>query len=125
MSGSGKTAVAELAMFAAAKNGYQSVMMAPTELLAKQHMQSVSAAFSPFGIRTGLLCSSMKSAQRREVLRQLQSGEIQVLIGTHAVISPDVAFARLGLVITDEQHRFGVIDIRIGQKKARIRTFWS
>ncbi len=115
--GSGKTAVAELAMFAAAKNGYQSVMMAPTELLAKQHMQSVSAAFLPFGIRTGLLCSSMKSAQRQEVLRQLQSGEIQVLIGTHAVISPDVAFARLGLVITDEQHRFGVSQRSLLTKK--------
>lgn len=106
--GSGKTAVAELAMFAAAENGFQSVMMAPTELLAKQHLQSLSSDFSPYGIRVGLLCSSMKKSERNQVLTQLQSGEIQVLVGTHAVISPDVQFKNLGLVITDEQHRFGV-----------------
>lgn len=106
--GSGKTAIAEIAMFAAAKNGYQSVMMAPTEILAKQHMQSISADFFDFNINVGLLCSNMKAAEKREVLKKLKNGEINVLVGTHAVISPEVEFNNLGLVITDEQHRFGV-----------------
>ena len=115
--GSGKTAVAELAMFAAARNGFQSVMMAPTELLAKQHMKSLSSDFAPYGIKTGLLCSSMKPSQKREILQQLVDGELQVLIGTHAVISPEVQFKNLGLVITDEQHRFGVNQRSLLSKK--------
>lgn len=106
--GSGKTVLAELAMFATAKSGYQSVMMAPTELLAKQHLQSLTKDFAPYGISVGLLCSSMKTAEKKKVLEKLAEGEIQVLVGTHAVIQPDVAFKNLGMVITDEQHRFGV-----------------
>lgn len=106
--GSGKTAIAEAAMFAAAKSGWQSVMMAPTEILAKQHLQSISADFAAFDINVGLLCSNMKAAEKRQVLEQLKTGEIDVLVGTHAVISPEVEFKNLGLVITDEQHRFGV-----------------
>lgn len=106
--GSGKTVIAETAMFTAAKNGYQSVMMAPTELLAKQHLESLTKDFEPYGIKVGLLCSSMKAAEKRETLRRLAEGEIQILTGTHAVIQPDVIFKNLGMVITDEQHRFGV-----------------
>lgn len=106
--GSGKTVLAEMTMFAAAKCGCQSVMMAPTELLAKQHLASLTKDFSPYGITVGLLCSSMKAAEKRDVLQQLAAGEIQVLVGTHAVIQPDVKFNDLGVVITDEQHRFGV-----------------
>lgn len=106
--GSGKTAIAEAAMFSAVRSGYQSVMMAPTEILAKQHLQSISSDFSSFGINVGLLCSNMKAADKRMVLEQLKTGQIDVLVGTHAVISPEVEFKNLGLVITDEQHRFGV-----------------
>ncbi|MGN0658729.1 MAG: ATP-dependent DNA helicase RecG [Emergencia sp.] len=106
--GSGKTAVAEAAMFAAAKNGYQSIMMAPTELLARQHMETLSEDFAPYGLKTAILCSSMKAAEKKAVLQELESGEIQILVGTHAVIQPDVKFRNPGIVITDEQHRFGV-----------------
>lgn len=106
--GSGKTAVAELAMFKAVKGGFQAVMMAPTELLAKQHLSTLSSDLAPLGIRIALLCSSTKAKERAEILDKLERGEIQVLVGTHAIIQPDVKFRKLGLVITDEQHRFGV-----------------
>ncbi|MBR4020604.1 MAG: ATP-dependent DNA helicase RecG, partial [Firmicutes bacterium] len=115
--GSGKTVVAEMAMYAAAKSGFQSVMMAPTEILAKQHGASLKADFAPYGINVGLLYSSMKAAEKREVLAQLNSGEIDILVGTHAVIQPDVVFHNLGLVITDEQHRFGVNQRRLLTQK--------
>ena len=95
--GSGKTVVAELAMYAAAQNGYQSVMMAPTEILAKQHVQSLTADFEKYGISVGLLCSSMKAAEKRETLQRLAIGQIQILVGTHAVIQPDVIFKNLGM----------------------------
>lgn len=117
--GSGKTAVAELAMFAAAKCGFQSVMMAPTELLAKQHLASLTKDFAPYGLSVGLLCSSMKAAEKRQTLEKLESGEIQVLVGTHAVIQPDVKFKKLGMVITDEQHRFGVSQRSLLSKKGQ------
>ena len=106
--GSGKTAVAQIAMFKAVKSGFQAVMMAPTEILARQHYEGISKEFDAFGIRTGFLSGSMKATEKREVLEGLSDGSIQVLIGTHAVIQPDVIFHNLGLVITDEQHRFGV-----------------
>lgn len=106
--GCGKTAVAEIAMYKAVKSGYQAVLMAPTEILAAQHFDGISRAFEAHGIRTAFLTGSLKAAQKREVLEQIATGEAQVIIGTHAVIQPDVDFSRLGLVITDEQHRFGV-----------------
>ncbi len=106
--GSGKTAVAETAMYKAAESGYQSVMMAPTEILAKQHFDGLSASFEKHGISTGFLSSSVKGAERKEMLAKVKSGDIQVLVGTHAVIQEDVEFNNIGLVITDEQHRFGV-----------------
>jgi len=106
--GSGKTAVAELAMYKAVKGGYQAVMMAPTELLAKQHLKSLLRDLQPLGLRVELLSSSTKTKERRELLAALEQGEVHVLVGTHAIIQPDVKFYKLGLVITDEQHRFGV-----------------
>ena len=106
--GSGKTAVAELSMYKAVKAGYQAVMMAPTELLAKQHLKSLRRDLEPLGLRVELLSSSTKTKERREMLADLECGEIHVLVGTHAIIQPDVKFHKLGLVITDEQHRFGV-----------------
>ncbi len=106
--GCGKTAVAEIAMYKAVKSGYQAVLMVPTEILAAQHFDGISRAFEAHGIRTAFLTGSLKAAQKREVLEQIATGEAQVIIGTHAVIQPDVEFSRLGLVITDEQHRFGV-----------------
>jgi len=115
--GSGKTAMAELAMYCAARNGYQSVMMAPTELLARQHYLTLSNDFSKLGISVGLLCSSMKQAEKKSVLDDLKSGKIQILTGTHAVIQPEVEYSDLGLVITDEQHRFGVRQRSLLSKK--------
>lgn len=106
--GSGKTAVAQLAIYKTVKSGFQAAMMAPTELLAKQHYANLKRSFEPFGIRTALLSGSTKTAERKQLLQALASGEIDVLIGTHAVLQPDVLFKNPGLFITDEQHRFGV-----------------
>ena len=106
--GSGKTIVAELAMYKTIKNGFQAVMMAPTELLAKQHFASLKRDFEPLGVNVDLLCSSLKSKEKQEVLERLESGKTNILVGTHAIIQPNVKFNSLGLVITDEQHRFGV-----------------
>ena len=106
--GSGKTVLAQLCMFLCARSGYQSVIMAPTELLAKQHLESFTEAFKPYDINIALLCSSMKGSEKKKVLNALENGTIDVLIGTHAVIQPEVKFRNLGMVITDEQHRFGV-----------------
>lgn len=106
--GSGKTAVAEIAMYKAVKCGYQAVLMAPTEILAKQHYEGLKKSFAAHGIEVGFLSGTMKAAEKRENLRMLEDGTIQILIGTHAIIQSEVRFSRLGLVITDEQHRFGV-----------------
>lgn len=106
--GSGKTAVAELAMYKTVKSGFQAVMMAPTELLAKQHIATLKRHFEPLGVDIRLLSGSTRAKERSEILDDLKSGKIDILVGTHAVIQPDVEFANLGLVITDEQHRFGV-----------------
>lgn len=106
--GSGKTAVAAAIMYNTAKNGYQCALMAPTEILAEQHYHSLSKMLKNSGITTALLSGSTPAAERRRILSLLKSGDINVIIGTHALIQDDVDFARLGLVITDEQHRFGV-----------------
>ena len=106
--GSGKTAVAELAMYKTVKSGFQAVMMAPTELLAKQHLATLKGHFEPLGINVKLLSGSTRAKERSEILEALEGGSIDILVGTHAVIQPDVKFNNLGLVITDEQHRFGV-----------------
>ena len=106
--GSGKTAVAAAICHTAAKNGIQSALMAPTEILAEQHYRSFTALLEPCGIRVGLLTGSMTASQKRNVREIAALGMIDVLIGTHALISDGVEFVSLGLVITDEQHRFGV-----------------
>lgn len=106
--GAGKTAVASAALLLAALNGYQSVIMAPTELLAEQHARSISAMLEPFGIRTVLLTGSLRQRERLAGRVALESGQALVAIGTHALIQEDVNFQKLGLVVIDEQHRFGV-----------------
>ena len=106
--GSGKTVVAELALLTAASSGFQAAMMAPTEVLARQHYQELSARLTPLNITVGLLAGSLKPAEKQRIREQAASGEIQILVGTHALIQEAVSFRRLGLVITDEQHRFGV-----------------
>ncbi|MDP5273377.1 ATP-dependent DNA helicase RecG [Chengkuizengella axinellae] len=106
--GSGKTVVAATALYANFKSGYQGAMMVPTEILAEQHYQSLQELFEPYGLEIGLLVGSLTNKQRRDVLASLQSGLIDIVIGTHALIQEKVHFRNLGLVVTDEQHRFGV-----------------
>ena len=106
--GSGKTAVAAAALLMAALNGFQGAIMAPTELLAEQHAQSIGSMLEPFGIRTVLLTGSLRQRERALGRTAIENGQAMVAIGTHALIQEDVNFARLGLVIVDEQHRFGV-----------------
>ncbi|HPO04899.1 MAG TPA: ATP-dependent DNA helicase RecG [Bacillota bacterium] len=106
--GSGKTIVAAAAVYKAIKCGYQAVLMAPTELLAQQHFGNLKKMFEAFRFRVGLLTGSMTQNQRKSVQKEMENGTIDFLIGTHALIQPGLEFARLGLVITDEQHRFGV-----------------
>ena len=106
--GSGKTAVAAALCYSVIKNGVQAALMAPTEILAQQHYASISYILKDTGISVGLLTGSVTPAKKRKLIEQLQDGSIQMVIGTHALISETVAFKNLGLVITDEQHRFGV-----------------
>ena len=106
--GSGKTAVAAGAIFLAAKSGYQSAFMAPTEILARQHSETMQSLLAGAGIRVALLTAAVKGTERRQLLAALAAGEIDLLVGTHAILTQTVQFRRLGLVVTDEQHRFGV-----------------
>lgn len=106
--GSGKTVVAVMSILMALDNGFQACLMAPTEILAFQHYESVSAMLSGLGVTVGLLTGSTRSARRRETLQQLMEGSLQLLIGTHALIEDVVKFEQLGMVVIDEQHRFGV-----------------
>lgn len=106
--GSGKTVVAAHALYLAVKSGYQGVIMVPTEILASQHEQSLSELLEPFGIRVGLLTGQCKGSKKKEILRRIEEHELDIVVGTHALIEDKVVFAKLGLVITDEQHRFGV-----------------
>lgn len=115
--GSGKTVVAAICLYAAVTAGFQGALMAPTEILAEQHAENLMAWFEPFGVRVALLSGSTKTKARRLLLEALVNGEIDILIGTHALIQPDVVFHRLGFVITDEQHRFGVEQRRILRDK--------
>lgn len=106
--GSGKTMVAAAAAYCAARNGAQTALMAPTEILAEQHFASLSALFAPLGVSAALLTGSMTGKQKKDVRERIAAGEVQVVIGTHALLSESTRFDNLGLVITDEQHRFGV-----------------
>jgi len=106
--GSGKTVVAALAVVEAVSAGYQAVMMAPTELLAEQHLQTFKTWLEPLGITVGWCAGKQTASQRKEVISELSSGNIQVAVGTHALFQDEVVFNNLGLVVIDEQHRFGV-----------------
>ena len=106
--GSGKTAVAAACAWMAFRSGWQAAMMAPTEILAEQHCRSLSALLAPAGMRVGLLTGSMRAGEKKRVYAALEAGEIDFVVGTHALLSGPVAFRRLGLVVADEQHRFGV-----------------
>jgi ATP-dependent DNA helicase RecG len=106
--GSGKTVLAVLSLLMASRNGYQATLMVPTEVLAKQHYKSLTEALTPFGISIGLLVGSMTAKEKREMYDKIKKHEVDVVIGTHALIQEKVEYDRLGLVITDEQHRFGV-----------------
>ena len=111
--GSGKTMVAAAAMVCAARSGRQTALMAPTEILAEQHYKGLAPLLEGLGIPCALLTGAARAKERRAVLEGLESGRLQAVIGTHALISPDVTYRDLGLVVTDEQHRFGV-----GQRSA-------
>ncbi len=106
--GSGKTVVAAMAAFLAAQAGYQTAFMAPTELLAQQHAETLYKLLQPYNITIGLLTSSVKGKVRQELLASIESGAMAVTVGTHALIQPNVKFHQLGFVVIDEQHRFGV-----------------
>lgn len=106
--GSGKTLVAAAGIYMAARNGYQSALMAPTEILATQHAATLQTMLEPFGLQVALLTGGMKAAQKRATLEAIACGSAHVVVGTHAVISGGVEFANLGFAVVDEQHRFGV-----------------
>ncbi|MCH6267123.1 ATP-dependent DNA helicase RecG, partial [Neobacillus citreus] len=115
--GSGKTVVAAVGLYASVTSGYQGALMVPTEILAEQHAESLKTLLEPFGVKCELLTSSIKGKRRREILEKLTEGNIDILIGTHALIQDEVTFQKLGFVITDEQHRFGVEQRRVLREK--------
>ena len=115
--GSGKTAVAIIAAYKAVKSGYQVAIMAPTAILASQHLESFNQILNRFGIKCELLIGSIKKSKKEEILEKLKNGEIDILIGTHALLEENVLFKNLGFVVTDEQHRFGVRQRRIISQK--------
>ncbi|WP_375540483.1 ATP-dependent DNA helicase RecG [Rossellomorea marisflavi] len=115
--GSGKTVVSAIALYSSVTAGYQGALMVPTEILAEQHADSLSALLEPTGTSVALLTSSVKGKRRALLLEKLKEGEIDILIGTHALIQGDVEFENLGLVVTDEQHRFGVNQRRVLREK--------
>ena len=115
--GSGKTVIAMLALVKTVASGWQGAMMAPTEILAAQHYENLSAKLAPLGIRVGYLSGHLTPRERREMHEAIARHEVDIVIGTHALIQDDVHFARLGLVITDEQHRFGIAQRAALEKK--------
>lgn len=116
--GSGKTAVAACCMLAAVRSGFQTTMMAPTEILAEQHFTSLKRLFEPLGVEVVLLVGKLNSKQRKRAYEMTASGEAHIAVGTHALIQESVEFAKLGLVIVDEQHRFGVLQRKALRDKA-------
>lgn len=117
--GSGKTVLAIIALVKTVENGYQGAMMAPTEILAEQHYRTLQELLDPFEVRSALLTGSLNAKARAEILFSLRTGQIDIIVGTHALIQSDVHFANLGLVITDEQHRFGVEQRAMFEAKGR------
>lgn len=107
--GSGKTMIAIISMFNVVKNGYQAALMAPTEVLAQQHYDEVYKILNAFGVKIELLTSSISKKNKEDIKLRLKNGEIDIIVGTHALIQEDVEFKNIGLAITDEQHRFGVL----------------
>ena len=118
--GSGKTIVAFIALYMNYITGYQGVMMAPTEILAKQHYENMINLFKNFDLKMELLTSSTLKKTRSDIIKRLASGDVDVLIGTHSVLNDEIIFKNLGLVVTDEQHRFGVNQRNMLQKKGRL-----
>ena len=118
--GSGKTIVAFIALYMNYITGYQGVMMAPTEILAKQHYENMINLFKNFDLKIKILTSSTLKKTRSDIIKRLASGDIDVLIGTHSVLNDEIIFKNLGLVVTDEQHRFGVNQRNMLQKKGRL-----
>ena len=116
--GSGKTLVAAAAIWACIRSGYQAALLAPTEILAAQHAENLNRMLAPFGMRVALLTGGMKAAARRTTLAAIRSDEADLVVGTHAILSEGVEFARLGLAVVDEQHRFGVRQRGILAEKA-------
>ncbi|WP_457627809.1 ATP-dependent DNA helicase RecG [Oceanithermus sp.] len=110
--GSGKTVVAAAALYVAAKNQKQGALMAPTEILAKQHFENLTRYLWPLGVRVELLTGSMKASEKKRVYERIESGEVDVVVGTHALIQKEVRFRELGLAVIDEEHRFGVMQRR-------------
>ncbi|OIJ09865.1 ATP-dependent DNA helicase RecG [Anaerobacillus arseniciselenatis] len=117
--GSGKTVVAAICLYATVTAQLQGALMVPTEILAEQHFHSLNELLEPIGLKVELLTGSVKGKKRKEILNRLEEGEVDVLIGTHALIQEEVNFHRLGLVITDEQHRFGVEQRRTLRNKGQ------
>ncbi len=117
--GSGKTVCAIMAIYIAVKSGYQAALMAPTEILARQHYEEIEHLFKKLGIKTALLLGATSQKEKRKIYAELKQGEIQVTVGTHALLSERVEFNNLGLVITDEQHRFGVAQRALLKDKAK------
>lgn len=119
--GSGKTVVALVVALVVARQGGQVALMAPTEILANQHFQTAQQFLEPFGVKIALLTSALKKSAKQQLYTQLQAGEIDLVIGTHALIQSDVMFANLQLAIIDEQHRFGVLQRQALAEKARLK----
>ena len=115
--GSGKTVVAAIAMLIAVENGYQAAFMAPTEILAEQHFMTVHRWLEALGVRVALLKGGQRSKHRREILSGLESGDVRIAIGTHALVQEGVEFKKLGFVVIDEQHRFGVMQRAVLRRK--------
>ena len=118
--GSGKTVVSIIAMYINYLSGYQSALMAPTEILARQHYDGIKSLLKNTNVKVGLLVGSMKKNEKEKILSLLKNGEIDILIGTHALVSDNVEFNNLGLVVTDEQHRFGVNQRSLLQNKGML-----
>lgn len=117
--GSGKTICAIIAIYIAIKSGYQAALMAPTEILARQHYEDIKSLFDKLNITSAILLGSTTQKEKKRIYSELEEGKIQVIIGTHSLISDSVVFSNLGLVITDEQHRFGVIQRATLKDKAK------
>ncbi|MGM9540415.1 ATP-dependent DNA helicase RecG [Anaerovibrio sp.] len=118
--GSGKTVIAMLALVKAVESGFQGALMAPTEILARQHFESFCGFLAPLGIRVDLLSGRLTKKQKQELYDRLAAHEVDIVIGTHALIQQEVAFANLGLVVTDEQHRFGISQRAVLERKGRL-----